>query len=1150
MMTPKFIHLNAHSSFSLLEAMPSVKDYAKKAAEYNMPAVGVVDINSMFSAVDVTQQMPANGIQPIMGTLLGITPQGEVKNPLEADFVTLLVQNEKGWENILELSSKAFLNAPEHCDPQVTLEDLCTFNEGLILLTCNARVGALPRLLRTRQKNQAEKLLTQLKEAFKDRLYIEIQRHNLPEEQAVEPDLIEMAYAHNLPLVATNDCRFLEKKHAEAFDVMVCIGEGVTTDEPNRRRFNEEFYFKNQEEMATLFADLPEAIENTVQIAKRCAFKVKTGIYYMPAWKEDNGKQVDVNALLRAEAESGLEKRLEAFVFTKNMAEEEKQQKRKEYYDRLEFELKVIFDMGYSGYFLITSDFIRWAKNNDIPVGPGRGSGAGSLVAWAVDVTDLDPIAWGLYFERFLNPDRVSLPDFDIDFCQDRRSEVIKYVQQKYGEDSVSQIITFGTLKARACIRDVGRALQMSFFQVGEVAAFVPEVPNPPPIAQVLEEDERLKKRYDEEEDIKKLLDIAMELEGAYRHASTHAAGVHIADRPIKKIAPLYKDPKSGMPITQFAWYPSEEIGLVKFDFLGLKNLTVVNNAVKMVKQNKGEEIDILQIPLDDPKTLKMLQDGHTIGVFQVESRGMTEYVKKIAPDRFEFLSDVIALYRPGPMGSGMLDDFIECRHGRQQPNYPHPALKEVLEVTYGVPVYQEQVMRMAQVMAGYSLGQADMLRRAMGKKKPAEMAKHREIFVKGAKEIHNVEADKANEIFDLMANFAGYGFNKAHTVAYGLIAWQTAWLKANHPLEFMAASMTQDRGASDKVLKFMRELERMNVPLLPPDVNESDVIFKVEDQSIRYALTAIKGAGEESMKALVNEREKNGKFKTLFDLMERMPPKFMNKKQLEVLVQSGALDNIEPNRAKIMCNIDTLLAYNHQSYEEKNSNQIGLFGMGGESSALAKPVLQNAQMWDIFEKLEHEQTVFGFFLSDHPLSSYDKELKSNRDLTDIASLESLAESGMTSTKVACVLQAKREVRTKSGNRMAILTVSDPSGQNEIVLFPEAYEKYQPLVDKNVPLFGSVAMSADGERVRLNFESLMALDEMLDQKDKLQISLDNLQSLEKVKSIIAAQEQGDTECELCYNNNGKIVRLKLPEKVNFGKKAMIQLQSVQGVQIH
>ena len=1159
----QFIHLNAHSSFSLLEGIPHVKDLAKAALKMGMPAIGVTDKDNLFNAVEMSKYPAEEGVQPILGTQLAITRGLDERGEwLEPDYVTLLVKNEAGWRNIVKLSSIAFLESGNEDAPQLELKELLAHSEGLILLTGGAKVSPISRLLLNDSFTKAKKLLQTLSEAFSGCLYVELQRHGWEDEKNAEEGLINLAYELNLPLVATNDARFLKKSQYNSFKAMLAIGDGITLNQEPIRAFTPEHYLKTQAEMCELFADIPEAIQNTIEIAKRCAYKVPTGINYMPAWRwhgapgceglpanevENPPTEKEVDEILIRESKKGLEQRLKDFVYTDEMTDEEKQAKHKEYFDRLDMEVGIITEMGYSGYFLITSDFIIWSKQNDIPVGPGRGSGAGSVIAWALAITDVDPILWDLYFERFLNPERVSLPDFDIDFCQERRDEVIHYVQKRYGKPCVSQIITFGTLKAKACIRDVGRVLGMGYSQVAAISGFIPEGPASQPIAVVMEEEEKLQELYDTDGDIKQLLDVAMELEGCYRHASTHAAGMIIADRSITDVCPMYKDSRSDMPATQFTMFDAEFAGLVKFDFLGLKTLTTIQYATKMMAE-KGVDVEMIKVPLDDEPTYEMLRKGQTTGVFQVESAGMTDCLKKMVPDKMQYLSDVIALYRPGPLGSGMVEDFIECRHGRKDPHYPHPVLEDVLKDTFGVPVYQEQVMRMAQVLAGYTLGGADILRRAMGKKKASEMAKQRKIFVKGSLEENEVSAELSNEIFDLMANFASYGFNKAHTIAYALIAYQTAWIKANHPLEFMAASMTMDRGNSDKVLKFKQELDRMKVQLLLPDVNKSEVIFRVEDnKSVRFALGGIKGAGEESMKALVKEREENGLYKDVFDFIERQDPHFMNRRQLEALIKAGAFDKLESSRGFLMANVDILLSHMQATFTEKNSSQIGLFGEVTEG--LARPSLNNVKRWDLFEVLENEHIAIGFYLSAHPLDSYKADLKKVSNLVDMTSFEDIAGSKPKSVKVAALIMGKRELRTKKGDRMAILTLSDLSGMGEVALFPESYDNYYDLIQKNQAVLCTLNVSHDGERLRVNAETMQDLDKALTKQDKLLLKIENMSSVSQLEQILAVQESGQTMCEIFYPVSSGHAHVKLNKGIHASKRFMAKLETIPDVTI-
>jgi DNA polymerase-3 subunit alpha len=1150
----RFVHLNVRSTYSLLEGLIPIKGaLGKKAKAMGMVAVGVTDTNNLFGAVEMGKYLPDQGVQPILGLTLGLS-RAETNShgqPVEPDFVSLLVQNDVGWKNAMALSSKAFVDTPVGQTPQVSLETLLAHADGLILLTGNARDGRLGRLLREGKLPEAKAFLTTLAAAFSTRVYVEIQRHGMTEEKLTEADLVDLAYDLNLPLVATNECRFLEKQNHQAFDVLLCIGQGVTVAETNRRGFTPDHYFKSADEMAALFADLPEAVANTAVIAQRCAFKAPTGTNYLPHWpRTENDPPVE--EILRQQVREGLERYFEKFVLTPDLTDDQKAALRKTYEDRLVFELKIIEQMGFAGYFLIVSDFCRWAQGQGIPVGPGRGSGAGSLVAWCLNITGLDPIKYGLFFERFLNPERVSLPDFDIDFCQERREEVIAYVRKKYGDALVAQIITFGSLKAKACIRDVGRVLQMPFGQVGRIAAYIPMATPANPdvsIKKILAEDERLKALYDSDDEVKHLLDIAMQLEGAYRHCSTHAAGVIIAGRPILEVCPLYKDPRSDLLATQFSMGDAEAVGLVKFDFLGLKTLTVIKYALDLIKKTTGTDLDLDRIALDDKKTFDLLAAGNTVGVFQVESQGMRELLKKLRPDRFEDVTALVALYRPGPLGSGMVDDFVACRHGRQEAAYPHPALESALKETYGVMLYQEQVMKCAQVLAGYTLGGADLMRRAMGKKKPEEMAKQREIFVNGAANTHKVPAEQANAIFDLIDKFSGYGFNKSHSLAYGYISYQTAYLKANHPLEFMAASMTLDRGNTDKLLRFKQDLDRMEVKVLPPDVNASGVYFDVEQGAIRYALAALKGAGEEAMRALVAERDTNGPYKDIYDFLGRHNPQTLNKRQLEVLIKAGALDGLERNRAKLLAGVDTMLGYMQTAFEDKSSNQISLFG-GGSTTELPKPALSNIPPADALAVLEHEQQAVGFYLSSHPLAAYASDVARAGQLDPIASLLGMLEDGRVTARIAGIVLAKRELKTKSGKRMGFLTVSDTTGQHEVAIFPETYANMHDLLEQNVPLIFEVKLEANGEDMRLAAESVVSLESAAAPPKALRLKLASPQLAEPIASTLAGATGGKTVCELemPVPSLGRVV-IRLPQRVHARRATLLKLEAIPGLDV-
>ena len=896
---PGFVHLRVHSAYSLSEGAIRVKQLADLCARNDMPAVGIADTNNMFGALEVSLALAPGGVQPIIGCQLAVGrgDAGEGPGASKApDQLVLLVMNETGYGNLLSLASQAHLATHSHEAPHVSHGDLEKRHEGLIALTAGPS-GAVGRLLSEDQGRLAETELRRLAGIFPGRLYVELMRHNLPEEDRIEADLVDLAYRLDIPLVATNEVFFATREMYEAHDALICIAEGAAVSRRDRRRLTPEHYFKSAEEMRELFADLPEAVDNTGVVARRCAYMPETRDPILPPYPHLDGRSEE--EALRDMARDGLEKRLSGHVYTAEMGETAREEVANPYRERMEYELGVINQMGFPGYFLIVADFIQWAKQRGIPVGPGRGSGAGSVVAWALTITDLDPLRWGLLFERFLNPERVSMPDFDVDFCKDGRDDVIRYVQGQYGHDKVAQIITFGKLEARAVLRDVGRVLEMPYSQVDRICKLVPYNPaHPVGLRQAIDGEPLLQEMIAQDETVARLIDIALRLEGLYRHASTHAAGVVIGDRPLDALVPLYRDPRSVMPVTQFNMKYVEQAGLVKFDFLGLKTLTVLSRSVALLKQ-RDIDIDLSQIPLDDPGTYEMLCHGDTTGVFQLESSGMRDVIKKLRPDRFEDIIALVSLYRPGPMDN--IPSYVKRKHGEEEPDYMHPRIEGILKETYGIMIYQEQVMQIAQELSGYTLGGADLLRRAMGKKIQAEMDAQRKTFIDGAVE-RGVDKGLAGYVFEQVNKFAGYGFNKSHAAAYALIAYQTAYLKANYPVEFMAASMTLDMGNAEKLNGFRSELGRLGIALLTPNINRSRAEFAVEaapegGYAVRYALAAIKNVGQAAMNALVEEREANGSFEDLGDFADRLDGRVMNKRQLENLARAGAFDSLNPNR-------------------------------------------------------------------------------------------------------------------------------------------------------------------------------------------------------------------------------------------------------------
>ncbi|MFN4061649.1 MAG: DNA polymerase III subunit alpha [Paracoccus hibiscisoli] len=1067
--SPRFIHLRTHSEHSLLEGAIPVGKLPGLAADAGMPAVALTDTNNMFAALEFSVKARDKGIQPIVGCQ--VTLAADATGP-----VVLLAQNQAGWMNLMALSTCLYLREGGAL-PHVTVDELCARAEGLICLTGGA-TGALGLLIAQGQMPKAEALADRLAEAFGDRLYVELQRHPgengqlMPAEAASEGGLIDLAYARDLPLVATNDVYFPKTTMYEAHDALICIAEKAYVDQSQpRRRLTPQHYFKSPEEMAVLFADLPEAIENTVEIARRCAFAVAKHAPILPKFADDEVTE------LRRQAHAGLAERLKVIPHAVTP---------EEYTARLDFELGIIEQMGFPGYFLIVADFIHWAKEQGIPVGPGRGSGAGSLVAYALTITDLDPLRYNLLFERFLNPERVSMPDFDIDFCMDRREEVIRYVQGKYGADKVGQIITFGALLSKAAVRDVGRVLQLPFGQVDRLSKMIPvEGVKPVSIAKARADEPRLREAA-REEVVARLLDYAEQLEGLYRNASTHAAGVVIGDRPLDQLVPLYRDPASDMPATQFNMKWVEQAGLVKFDFLGLKTLTVIQNAVDLIngagrplhiaadgrqlyEPTPGTENQINLIPLDDKPSYELFASARTVAVFQVESSGMMDALRRMKPTCIEDIVALVALYRPGPMEN--IPTYCEVKNGLRDLESIHPSIDDILAETQGIIVYQEQVMQIAQVMAGYSLGGADLLRRAMGKKIAAEMAKERPKFVKGAV-ANGVPDKKAGEVFDLLEKFANYGFNKSHAAAYAVVSYQTAWLKANHPVEFMAAVMNCDIHLTDKLAVYKRECDRMGIEMVPPCVNRSAPTFTTGPGRIHYALGALKGVGIEAMR-LIHEARGDAPFRDMHDLARRVDMKRVGKRPLEMLARAGAFDGLDDNRARVMKSLDALCAWSAAVQDQAASSQTSLFG-GGEDLPPPRPPI--AGIWLPTEKLAEEHKAIGFYLSGHPLDDYLPALRRKKVQT-LAEISQDALNGPLVAQIAGTVAARMERKSAKGTAYAFISLSDPTGLYEVTVFSDlltaARDKLEP--GQNVVL--QVKVEPSGEQVKMLANSVTALDD-------------------------------------------------------------------------
>ena len=1088
-----FIHLHLHSAYSLAEGAIKVKDLVKRCKASDMPAVAITDTNNLFGAMEFAKTAASSGVQPIIGCQLQIENYGHI---------VVLVQNEQGYRNICALVSSAHLESAENATANATLENLEKYAEGLICLTGGYN-GLMNNLLLEGQDTSHPAIQSLLK-TFKGNIYIELQRHGWAEEDQVEEQLIDLAYKENIPLAATNDCFFLNRNLHKAHDALLCIAGGRYISEDDRRKVTPEHYFKTAEEMAALFKDVPEAIENTVQIAKRCSFLLKEIDPLLPNFDTGAGRS-EVEEL-RHQAKEGLKWRMENFV--ENYQDSDTQ---KEYDERLQYELGVIEQMGFPGYFLIVSDFIKWAKDHKIPVGPGRGSGAGSLVAWSLKITDLDPIRFGLLFERFLNPERVSMPDFDIDFCQERRDEVIKYVQDKYGHDRVAQIITFGKLQARNTIRDVGRVLQMNYMHVDRLAKMVPNNPaNPVTLEQAIEQDADLRSEIAKDENYQELIAIAKQLEGLYRHASTHAAGVVIGDRPLTELLPLYRDPRSDMPVTQFNMKFVESTGLVKFDFLGLKTMTVIQKAVDMINETRAEPLDYLMLPLDDKKSFELMAQAQTVGVFQLESAGMRDAIRRMLPDRFEDIIALVSLYRPGPMDN--IPTYCERKAGREEPDYMHPLLQEYLEETYGIMIYQEQVMQAAQALSGYTLGGADLLRRAMGKKIKEEMDKQRALFIEGAAEHNNVSEEKAAEIFEQINKFAGYGFNKSHAAAYALIAYWTAYLKANYPKEFMAASMTLDLGNTDKLSIFKQDLDKQGIPLLSPNINKSMETFSVEEDSVRYALAALKGVGREAMSILVKERIESGEYKSLDDFASRCDPKSLNKRQLEHMAAAGAFECVNDNRAQVYEAVETILRHANSLADERESGQVNLFGGGDENGVQSLPALPSIRDWTPLERLEREFRAVGFFLSAHPLDTKREQLE-KLNIKTVGEIEEMLENQPgVGAKMAGVLLKKMEKMSQKGNKYAFLQLSDASGVYEVTLFSELLNASREFLEAGETLLLSVTAESREDQIRYTAQSVQRLDQTLERRtDEIHISTTSAQPIKKLKEFLDIEGSGPTQ---------------------------------------
>ena len=1127
-----FVHLRVHSAFSLSEGAIKPDKIAGLAKEYGMPAVAITDTSNMFGALEFSQYCSGAGVQPIIGCQLGLARAGVNLAP---DYVVLLAQNAAGYANLQRLSSRSFLES-DGIKAQISREVLLEHAEGLFLLTGGVN-GPIGRLLSEGQMAEAEAYLHVLAAAFSGRIAVELQRHGERLEQAIEPGFLTLAERLALPVVATNECFFAAAAMAPAHDALLCIAEGRVLAEPDRRRVTPEHWFKPAKLMRELFADLPEACDNTLAIARSCAVMAPSRKPLLPTCPKVREGSSEAETV-RAMAEEGLRARLDF----ENIPEDA----REEYNKRLEFELGTIISMGFPGYFLIVADFIQWAKDNRIPVGPGRGSGAGSLVAWALRITDLNPLRYGLLFERFLNPERVSMPDFDIDFCQERRDEVINYVVKEYGAERVAQIITFGKLQARAAVRDVGRVLGLPYGQVNKVAELIPNNPaKPVTLKEAIEGEPKLQELRDSDEGTARLMEVAQQLEGLYRHASTHAAGVVIGDRPLVELVPLYKDPRSDLLVTQYSMKYVEQAGLVKFDFLGLTTLTVIDRALKFLR-DQDIDLDIAAIPLDDKKTYEMIGRGDTAGVFTFETAGYRSALQQMRPDRFEDLVAIQALNRPGPMAN--IPEY--CARKRGSPwEAPDPAIHDILAETYGIIVYQEQVMQIAQVMAGYSLAGADLLRRAMGKKIRAEMETQRKIFCDGALAKGFTE-EKANEIFDLMAKFADYGFNKSHAAAYALVSYQTAYLRANHPVAFVAACMSLSIANTDKLALLRGDAVRCGTKVLPPDVNRSGADFRPEaledgGYGIRYALGAIKRVGVGAMEELSRARGTKP-FKDISDFSARLDAKTLTRGQIEILAKAGAFDSLEKNRAKIFTGAETIMRTAQAGAAERESGQIGLFG-GAEPEVLRLP---NIPDWLDSERLSFEAEAIGFHVSAHPLDVYTQALK-RLDVVPSAAIQRRAEAGASRIKLAGILGAKKERITRTGSRMMWMTLSDVQGSFEVTLFSEVLNRSRELLEDGAALLVTADVKMDGESLRITAVDVSPLDKAASEAGAgIKIWLESTEAVPHIKTLLEREGKGKGRVVLAPKTGiERSLDITLPGGFNVSPRLAQAMKLVPGVEL-
>ncbi|WP_023639099.1 DNA polymerase III subunit alpha [Dickeya zeae] len=1129
MAEPRFVHLRVHSDYSMIDGLAKTGPLVKKAAALGMPALAITDFTNLCGLVKFYGGAHSAGIKPIIGADFYLQSE-ELGDELA--YLTVLAMNNEGYQNLTLLISRAYQRGYGADGPTIDREWLVEHQAGILLLS-GGRHGDIGKFLLRGNQVLVEQCVAFYQQHFPQRFYLELTRTGRPDEESYLHAAIKLATAHGLPVVATNDVCFISQDDFDAHEIRVAIHDGFTLDDPKRpRNYSPQQYMRSEDEMCELFADIPEALINTVEIAKRCNVTIRLGEYFLPQFPTGDMSTEDYLVMC---AKKGLEERL-AFLFPD---EEVRAQRRPEYDERLDIELGVINQMGFPGYFLIVMEFIQWSKDNDVPVGPGRGSGAGSLVAYALKITDLDPLEFDLLFERFLNPERVSMPDFDVDFCMEKRDLVIDHVADMYGRDAVSQIITFGTMAAKAVIRDVGRVLGHPYGFVDRISKLVPPDPGMT-LEKAFAAEPQLGEIYEADEEVKALIDMARKLEGVTRNAGKHAGGVVISPTKITDFAPLYCDQEGNHPVTQFDKSDVEYAGLVKFDFLGLRTLTIINWALEMInarREKQGlEPVDIAAIPLDDKKSFDMLQRSETTAVFQLESRGMKDLIKRLKPDCFEDMIALVALFRPGPLQSGMVDNFIDRKHGREEISYPdiqwqHETLKPVLEPTYGIILYQEQVMQIAQVLAGYTLGGADMLRRAMGKKKPEEMAKQRSVFKEGAEKM-GVDGELSMKIFDLVEKFAGYGFNKSHSAAYALVSYQTLWLKAHYPAEFMAAVMTADMDNTDKIVGLVDECWRMGLKILPPDINSGLYHFHVNDDGeIVYGIGAIKGVGEGPIEAIIDARNNGGYFRDLFDLCARTDIKKLNRRVLEKLIMSGAFDRLGPHRAALMNSLADAMKSADQHAKAEAIGQADMFGVLAETPEQVEQSYSTVPPWPEQVVLDGERETLGLYLTGHPINQYLKEIERYAGGVRLKDMHP-TERGKMTTAVGLVLAARVMV-TKRGNRIGVCTLDDRSGRLEVMLFTDALEKYQHLLEQDRILIASGQVSFDdfSGGLKMTVRELMDISEAREKYARgLAISLTDRQIddqlLNRLRQSLEPHRSGTIPVHLYYQRQDARARLR------------------------